>query len=473
MKDDRGNPGKIKLPAELAARLENQLGIRGMEEFTACLGKRPAAGLRLNTAKGTLSQLQGLMPFPLEAIPWAPAGFMFPEDERPGKLPYYQAGLYYLQDPSAMAPAAALDAQPGERVLDLCAAPGGKTTQIAAAMAGDGLLVANDYNPRRIKALIWNLEHWGATNCVVLNEEPERLAAAAPGFFDKILVDAPCSGEGMLRKDPEAARNWRKYSGRLCRETQDRLLDQAALMLAPGGRLVYSTCTFNPLENEGAVADFLERRPDFRLVPLPLFQGWQPGAALKDCRQLWPHLGDGEGQFFACMAKNTMQKGWDYPGSEGASAGRRPDRADGEAGGDSALDEELRPFGEFMKDNFYRPLSGPFALYNGHVYRFPPDLPNLAGLKVSRHGWYLGLIRNGRFTPSQHLAMGMKAERMKRRLDLDPREETTERYLKGETLMIGGDKGWTLVTLAGYPLGFGKQTGNHLKNEYASGWRLT
>ncbi|MCL1805597.1 MAG: RsmF rRNA methyltransferase first C-terminal domain-containing protein [Clostridiales bacterium] len=485
----------MRLPAELSARLQGQLGGEGLAAFLSCMEQTPVQGLRLNTLKGPVPELLRLTPFPLTPIPWAPGGFTYAPDVRPAKLHLYQAGIYYLQEPSAMAPAAALDAKPGERVLDLCAAPGGKTTQLASAMAGEGLLVANDNSLKRLKPLIWNLEHWGAVNAVVTNEEPHRLAAAFPGFFHKILIDAPCSGEGMLRKEPRALAGWRKYNGEACREIQDRLLDAAAAMLAPGGRMVYSTCTFNPLENEEAVEAFLGRQQGFRLLPAPIYEGWLQGRVLKDCRQIWPHLAKGEGQFLALMEKTAGAVGSADvlpAGAAGAANAARAAgfadvlpagaaraagfaRAAGSARGVSPASqpEDPSPFLAFMGESFTRPLEGDFTVTGGHVYRIPPGLPDMAGLKLGRRGWYLGMIRNGRFRPSQPLAMGIRAERMRRRLDLEPFGEHAERYLRGETLMLPGEKGWTLVTLAGFPLGFGRQTGDYLKNEYAGGWRLT
>ncbi|MDR0469001.1 MAG: RsmF rRNA methyltransferase first C-terminal domain-containing protein [Peptococcaceae bacterium] len=510
------------LPVELAVRLESQLGSKGMKAFLSSLEDEPVAGLRFNTLKGSPERMKELLPYALEPIPWTSAGYTFPGGERPGKSPYYLAGLYYLQEPSAMAPAAALDVKPGERVLDLCAAPGGKATQLAAALAGKGVLVANDNSPKRIRSLIWNLEHWGAVNAVVLNEDPARLAAVFPGYFDKILIDAPCSGEGMLRKDRRALQGWHRYTGQTCRDAQDKLLDQAAVMLAPGGRMVYSTCTFNPLENEEAIAAFLEKQTSFRLVPLPAFEGWQPGHALKECRQLWPHLVKGEGQFLTLMeqAGAARKRGGAEDGRNCAGAGQdiaegtlgfadgtaefsegtsevavgssgfaegiseftvgvtefaegSSEVADGISGfTESMVVEELLPFVRFVEENLLYPFNGPFAIYGGHVYRVPLGLPSLAGLKVSRPGWYLGMIRNGRFDPGQPLSMGMGAKQMKRRMDLDPEDGRIERYLRGETVMTPGEKGWTLVTVGGYPLGFGKQTGDFLKNEYASGWRI-
>ena len=482
-----------RLPAELAQRLTGQLGAEGFRSFLACLDHEPALGLRLNTGKAPLSELTAFLPFALQPIPWADGGFFYAVEDRPGKTPYYQAGLFYLQEPSAMAPAAALDVRPGERVLDLCAAPGGKTTQLAAALGGSGLLVANDSSPKRIKPLVWNMEHWGVTNAVVLNEEAGRLAVAFPGFFDKILVDAPCSGEGMLRKDPAALRGWRTYGGQVCRDAQDGLLDHAASMLADGGRLVYSTCTFNPQENEEAVAAFLVRQPAFSLLPLPLYEGWKPGANLRDCRQLWPHLGKGEGQFMALLEKRGISE--DVERVAATQRDKSPARSltARTASGISDIavvpsppkdlmrkpaedlakkpGEELEAYHAFAQENFTYPLEGPFVTFSGHVYRVPADLPDLAGLRVARPGWYMGLVRNGRFVTGQPLAMGLKADQFQRRLDLDPDGEEVRRYLRGETLMLGGARGWTLVTMGGFPLGFGRQTGEYLKNAYASGWR--
>ncbi|MCL2166812.1 MAG: RsmB/NOP family class I SAM-dependent RNA methyltransferase [Clostridiales bacterium] len=469
---------RAKLPSDLAARLESQLGKEEFDAFLSSLEEEPRHGLRCNTGKITISELVKLLPFPVHPVPWAPAGFRFSADERPGILPFYQAGLYYLQEPSAMAPAEMLDVKPGERVLDLCAAPGGKSTQLAAALSGEGLLVANDPNPKRIKSLIWNLEHWGATNAVVLNEEPRRLAAAFPGYFDKILIDAPCSGEGMLRKEPNAIHSWRRYSGQACRIVQDEILDQAALMLRDGGRIVYSTCTFNPMENEEAVAAFLKRQTGFFLLPLPYYNGWKPGDTLMECRQLWPHLVEGEGQFLASFEKSRHNAD-----SRHSADGRQTRARERESPGDAfsaAPSEdlssrtpggELEPFLEFIRAHLASPPKANYELYHGHVYQRPAGLPDLAGLKVSRPGWYQGVIRNGRFVPAQPLAMGLEAKQFKRKLDLDPLGELPARYLRGETLMLEGEPGWTLVTMGGFPLGFGRQTGSYLKNDYASGWR--
>jgi len=443
------------LPEIFRQRVRQQLGEEGWQAFLASFQNPPYNGLRINTLKGKQEDLLKLLNFPLEQVPWTKDGYYYPADLRPAKLPYYQAGLYYLQEPSAMSSAALLEPVPGDFVLDLCAAPGGKSTQIAAALQGQGLLVANDNSPKRVKALVWNLEHWGVTNYLVLQEDPRNMTGAFSEFFDKVLVDAPCSGEGMFRKDPKAAASWQAFSGEVCRKMQDDILQSAAVMLKPGGRLLYSTCTFNPLENEEAISAFLEAHPDFKLLDLPLYAGWQPGPMLPQTRQLWPHLVKGEGHFVALLQK-----------SGAAAASRKRTFTEKKV-------KELEPFYRFMAEYLTEPLPGPFALYDKHVYQVNPCLPDLKGLKVAKPGWYLGVLKGSNFEPSQAMAMGLKSEQFKQCLHLPADSPLVERYLKCETLMLEGPKGWTLVTLEGYPLGFGKQTDNFLKNNYPPGWRIT
>lgn len=455
-KNGKRQAGGAPMPEAFKERILQQLGPEAWEAFAACRNETPWGGLRLNTLKGRPEELRRLLPFDLEPVPWTRDGFYYPPGERPAKLPFYQAGLYYLQEPSAMSSAAMLDVKPGERVLDLCAAPGGKSTQLAAALQGKGFLAANDNSPKRVKALVWNLEHWGVTNYLVLQEEPSRMTRTFSGFFDKILVDAPCSGEGMFRKDPKAVAGWKAYNGEVCRAMQDEILKAAAPMLRPGGRLLYSTCTFNPLENEGTIQAFQDRHPEFKLVELPVYPGWMGGTQLPEVRQLWPHRVRGEGHFLALLEKEGARQ----------TSACIPEQPHHKAGKD-----QLRSFYQFMDENFTAPLEGPFAVFQQHVYKIYEHLPPLEGLKVAKPGWYMGMLKGERFEPSQAMAMGIRAEQMKRRLDLQPEDPLVNRYLKGETLMVQGEPGWTLVTMAGYPLGFGKQTPDYLKNHYPPGWR--
>ena len=270
----------------------------------------------------------------LQPVPWEPDGFYYPEELRPGRLPWHEAGMYYIQEASAMAPAMLCNAQPGERVLDLCAAPGGKSTKLAASLKGTGILVANEIHPERAKILSSNLERMGARNALVTNETPQKLASRFPLFFDRIVVDAPCSGEGMFRKEEEALTHWSPENVRMCAERQSGILEEAAAMLRAGGTLVYSTCTFSPEENEGVIFRFLKTHPEFSLVNIPALPGidvkkwgfaggrpeWIPeeDAETEDDRalaeqirgtiRLWPHLLGGEGHFAAVLRKDARGK---------------------------------------------------------------------------------------------------------------------------------------------------------------------
>jgi len=474
----------MHLPKEFTERMQGLL----KEEWNDLQGAWEGPlhqGLRVNTLKIPVEEFRRRAPFALEPVPWAKEGFYISPGDRPAKHPYYQAGLYYLQEPSAMAPAACLGIEPGDKVLDLCAAPGGKSTQAAALLRGKGLLVSNDNSAERVKALVWNLEHWGAANVVVTNEEPQRLGRVFPEYFDKILIDAPCSGEGMFRKDPRAARSWSEYNNTTCSLLQKEILDYGAAMLKPGGRLLYSTCTFSPEENESVIAAFLDNHTEYSLCELPGYNGWAVGQAqwvspavpprlhreLAKTRRLWPHKVRGEGHFLALLEKKKVSALPAYEGNNEAE--KLNDKKT--AGGNKLLPElqlKLLPFFSFMEENLVRPLTGSFILQGRYVYRLSTGLPSLDGLKVLRPGWFVGIINNNRFEPSQALAMGLKPEDVTRSVSLSVDDDNVERYLRAETLLLEGPRGWTLVCLEEFPLGWAKQTGEHLKNYYPPGWRL-
>ncbi|WP_028546431.1 RsmB/NOP family class I SAM-dependent RNA methyltransferase [Paenibacillus taiwanensis] len=316
------------LPTAFLGAMSSRLG----EEYPSFMDSyhhAPYAGLRVNTLKMEVDQFKKLFPLPIEPIPWTADGFYISEDARPGKHPFYYAGMYYIQEPSAMTPVEYLGVEQGDRVLDLCAAPGGKSVQIAARMGQDGILVTNDIHPDRTKALVRNMELYGVTRAVVLNEQPERIADALPEFFDKVLVDAPCSGEGMFRKDPEMVKAWEREPVLSYAAMQQDILDSAAKLVAPGGRLVYSTCTFSPEENEAAVARFLTKHPDYSVVEVPLSHGMKPGrpewasdclrehnweassdavAAVSRTIRLWPHHVKGEGHYVAVLTRGGKRQ---------------------------------------------------------------------------------------------------------------------------------------------------------------------
>lgn len=517
----------MKLPARFVDKMRDLLGAE-FDAFMASYESPRAFGLRINPLKLTIAEwlemsfLQGED----KEIPWTKNGYYYSEEERPGKHPYYHAGMYYIQEPSAMLPAELLDVRPGQRVLDLCAAPGGKTTQLAGKLAGEGVLVTNDNAAERTKALAKNVELAGVRNAIVLNDEPAKIAAAFPEWFDRILVDAPCSGEGMFRKDDSMIGDWERHSVQKCSAMQKDILKQAAAMLAPGGLLLYSTCTFSPEENESQIAAFLAEHDDFFIEPIPLANGLSGGRpdwidaetasmagdkivnSLAGTARLWPHLIRGEGHYVALLRRKgeTTQvslgiattvhaaRRKDGPlniGMKGQSKGKAAKgRGNGNHSAARPSDVDPRELWSAFKTEQLRwseeADGSALVSYGERVYLQPPGVPSLDGLKVVRAGWYIGEAKRQRFAPSQALAMGLRAEEAARSLDLNLKDdEESSRYLRGETLFVpferiasgaGAEakpKGYVLVCLNGRPVGWGKYEGGMLKNELSPGWRRT
>ena len=454
----------MHLPDPFIERMRDILG----DEFPAFLYSyeeaAPCQALRVNPEKLTAEEAASVLPFDLRPVPWAPGGFYYGRQDRPGRHPYHEAGLYYIQEPSAMAVGALADARPGERVLDLCAAPGGKTTHLAGSMAGEGLLVANEIHLSRAKILSQNVERMGIRNAVVTRETPQRLAEHFPEFFDRIVVDAPCSGEGMFRKEEQALSEWSEENVAHCAARQQEILDAAARMLVPGGTLIYSTCTFAPAEDEGSVSTFLDRHPDFfireRRTPPGLSAGrqeWGEGRPeLARTFRIWPHLVEGEGHYAAVLGRE----------GESMPLPRKPARHSS----DRALREMSTMWSTFVRENLRRAPEGELLLFGEQLYLLPAEIP-LRGLKVLRPGLHLGTGRKGRFEPSHALALAIRAEDANRTLSLNPEGEEIRAYLRGESLPCPGEKGWTLVLAGAYPIGWGKVSGGMLKNHYPKGLR--
>ena len=427
------------LPEAFLNRMKSQLG----EEYPAFLAslERPrAVALRFNPLKGDIPAL----PFVQDPVPWEPMGYYYDPDSRPGLHPYHEAGVYYLQEASAMAPVQLLDPQPGERICDLCAAPGGKTTQIAGRMAGEGLLLCNEINPKRAKVLSRNIERMGVANALVTNEHPEKLAQRLPGFFDRVLIDAPCSGEGMFRKEEAAVTDWSQETVEMCARRQAEILHSGAQLVRPGGRLVYSTCTFAPEEDEWAVEAFIKCHPEFELeaVDAPWFESQSVG-----CFRMWPHKLLGEGHFAAVFRKK----------------GNAPAEGIGCAG------EKLpKQWQTFAKELGIRLPEGIMLTFGQSLYWASEDLPDLRGLRVLRPGLELGIVKKDRFEPAHALALWMRD--CKNVLSLDPESQQIGAYMHGD--VIPTEKtGWCLVTVGGYSLGWGKGDGRVLKNHYPKGLR--
>ena len=427
------------LPEAFLKRIHTQLG-EEYEDFLRSLERPRAVALRFNPLKGEVPQL----PFVGSPVPWEPMGYYYDPDSRPGLHLYHEAGVYYLQEASAMAPVALLDPQPGERICDLCAAPGGKTTQIAGRMMGEGFLLCNEYSPKRAKILSRNIERMAVANALVTNEPTEVLARRFPGFFHRVLVDAPCSGEGMFRKEEAAVADWSQEAVEMCARRQQEILNNAAQMVAPGGRLVYSTCTFAPEEDEGVVAEFLARHPEFspESVEAPWFQTVENGGY-----RLWPHKLLGEGHFAAVLKRNGGEEGR-VPVCPG---GRLP-----------------KEWTEFAKALEIRLPAGKAVAFGDNLYWAPEELPELAGLRVLRPGLELGEVKKGRFQPAHALALWLKDCGNTARFA--PESPELARYLHGDVIPWG-KKGWCLVMAGDYSIGWGKGDGNCLKNHYPKGLR--
>ncbi len=427
------------LPKEFLARMERQLG----EEYPAYLAslQRPrAAALRFNPLKGEPPKV----PFGLTPVPWEPMGFYFDPDARPGLHPYHEAGVYYLQEASAMAPVALLAPQPGERICDLCAAPGGKSTQIAGRMKGEGFLLCNEYSPKRAKILSRNIERMGVANALVTNETPERLAKLLPGYFDRVLVDAPCSGEGMFRKEEAAITDWSEETVAMCARRQGEILREAAKLVRPGGLLVYSTCTFAPQEDEEAVESFLSEHPDFTPEPPPA-PWFTPGP--NGSFRLWPHKLKGEGHFAAVLRR--------------MGTGELPTAP---RGGETLP----KPWQDFARELGIRLPPGKAVTFGDTLYWASPDCPDLRGLKALRPGLELGQLLRGRFQPAHALALWLPD--CARQADFPPESDEIKAYLHGDVLP-GREKGWTRILCGGFGIGWAKGDGAQLKNHYPKGLR--
>lgn len=467
------------LPQEFEQRMQQMLQTE-YPDFIKSFENSHVQSLRRNPLKGSREDFLEKMPFELEETAWEPDGFYYKEEAQPGKHPFHEAGAYYIQEASAMAPAVYMDAKPGERVLDLCAAPGGKSTQLGAKMGGRGILVCNEIHPARAKILSENIERMGIANALVTNETPEKLAEHFPGYFDKILVDAPCSGEGMFRKHPEACREWSAENVEMCAQRQDGILDCAARMLKDGGRLVYSTCTFAPAEDEGSVLRFLARHPEFAVEDAQKWEGMTPGNAgwaqeygsLGDAAEeafleahkgapertvrLFPHHLKGEGHYLAVLKK----------GGE-AQENVRARSLYGIQKGIS--EKDCAPWREFEAENLNIRLDGTFLKFGDQIYVAPKELPALQGLKVLRPGLHLGTLKKGRFEPSHALALALSPADARRCAKLDLLQ--AKQWIGGMTVLWDGEKGWYMAALEGYGLGWGKLAGGILKNHYPKGLR--
>lgn len=454
-------------------------------------------GLRVNTLKISAEEFERIAPFHLKRIPWIPNGFYYEREDEPARHPFYAAGLYYLQEPSAMTPASRLIVEPGDRVLDLCAAPGGKATELATGLKGMGLIVANDINQARARALLRNMELFGVSNSFITNEPPHILADRFPEGFDKIMVDAPCSGEGMFRKNPAVMESWKEKGPEYFSVLQRDIILHAADMLKPGGRMFYSTCTFAPEENEGVITHLLGQRPEMELIPMEDYEGFSPGVLSFDgqdfhescvlCRRIWPHRMAGEGHFMALLRKKT-EDDQDYLGkNKDAWEETSVKNHRGKKKGRNKLSQSADQGGQEVLADFFRHVRGlRFAgdisqsdhmdIRGDKVYYVPDHGLADKNLHFLRNGVYLGDLKKKRFEPSQPFALALSKEEYDRTIDLPAGDERIHAYLAGESIRLDDQagflqNGWHLLMADGYPLGWGKLSGTTLKNKYPPGWR--
>lgn len=493
------NMNQTDLPSAFADRMKTMLGEEEFGCFLSSYASDNRKALRANLLKLSREELKAMVPgeWDLIPVPWEESGACYAtaEDVRPGKHPYHEMGLYYMQEPSAMAVAAFSGAARGERILDLCAAPGGKSTQLAAAMQGKGILISNEIHPARAKILSQNIERIGARNVIVTNETPQHLAERFPGYFDRVVVDAPCSGEGMFRKEEQAIPMWSPENVTSCALRQQEILDAAARMVCPGGTLVYSTCTFAPEEDEAGIGAFLKKHPDFSVDDLPgelgdkmeqfgfcrgnrewvKMLGEEDEEILREIEgslRLWPHRlkkPGGEGHFLCRMKRAGI-----HPHPAEAAETSTLKKKKGKAG---KTDNTAAEYLEFEKAALTVPFleqcsedtRGKLIRFGEEIYLEPEGL-SLAGLKVLRPGLHLGTLRKNRFEPSHALALALKAGDV--RSSYACTEPEMQAYQRGDSIPCERElAGWTLMLLDGFPAGWAKAAGGMLKNHYPRGLR--
>ena len=459
----------MNLPIEFEKKMKAFLG-NEWDDFLYSYDNNRFQALRFNTLKVQSHEeiMRILMVLEISSdkrVSWANEAYYFDENVRPGKHPYHEMGLYYIQEPSAMSAAALLAPKPGMRVLDLCAAPGGKSTQLATYLGDSGLLVSNEINTQRSRILSQNIDRMGIKNAIVTNEDSFVLASHFPGLFNAIQVDAPCSGEGMFRKLPEAIEQWSIENVAICAARQKEILDNAAVMLKPGGVIVYSTCTFSKEENEDVIEYFLERHPDF---------------TLEEMERFWPHKVDGEGHFVAKLVRrgcvDTDLKADRKTKKNKNSKNRKNETKP------ALTKENMKLLSEFLDETISEDMAAwiknsRLVMFGEQLYRLPDMEVDIKGLKVQRAGLHIGEFKKQRFEPSHSLALALKLNDAKNLVKLTCDNPQTTGFFNGQSVVLSDEqaaeckKGWALVCVDGYTAGWGKVNGTQVKNHYPKGLR--
>ncbi|MGN1054883.1 MAG: RsmF rRNA methyltransferase first C-terminal domain-containing protein [Erysipelotrichaceae bacterium] len=422
------------------------------DDYLNSFNEKRIHSLRVNNAKISNEEFERICPFKIKRIPWIENGYYFDENDRPSKHPYYYAGLYYLQEPSAMTPANVLPIEKGDIVLDACAAPGGKSLELASKLGDSGLLVSNDISVSRAYSLLKNLELGGHKNIYVMAEDISKLSKKFVKSFDKILIDAPCSGEGMFRKDPSIIKEWEDKGNEYYANLQKDIVKSAVSMLKDGGMMVYSTCTFDKSEDEDIVSYILSLDDDLKLERINEYEGFTRGIDMDGAIRLYPHKLQGEGHFVALVKKDT------------------PKTVTVKKKHVSKIDsKEAEEFIKLIKRDFD---DGYFEIINNNLYFIPEYDFEKKGLRILRSGLLMGEIKKHSFEPSMALALNLKMNEFKNVINLSVDDKRVISYLKGETISVPEAKdGWVLVCVNGYSLGFGKMQSGIMKNKYAKEWR--
>ena len=471
-----------KLPEKYVERMKRLLGEQ-YPLYEAALSRPPTKGFRVNTKKISAEDFEGINVFGAERIPYVEDGFYLDYEDKIGNHPFHHAGMVYVQEPAAMAPAECIDIQPDWWVLDMCAAPGGKSSQIAGKLGEGSVLVSNEIIPSRCRILTGNVERLGLTNVITTCMDTERLAAEFPRTFDLIMVDAPCSGEGMFRKEEIAIDEWSEDNVRMCAERQAKILDNAVNALSNGGYIVYATCTFSLEENEMTVDGFLRRHPEFEIVPVcrDVERATVEGIYFEGCacesigyaRRFYPHIGRGEGQFMAVLHSTLDKQPRGELESKTVSADGRAERGKGKNRARKASTELsagiISAARAFLSETLCSYKAENVTEYNGNPVYFPPLFKVKNGVAFS-FGVNIGEVRKNYIQPHHQFFMAMGRD-FKRRIELSPDSDELRRYLHGESFECDCEDGWAVVTVCGCSVGGVKVVSGTAKNHYPKGLR--
>lgn len=413
------------------------------DAYLASFEQDSFAGLRVNTNKISVENFLRIFPYKLDPIPWTTDGFYYNSEDPVTKHPYYYAGLYYIQEPSAMLPAQVLPVEENEWVLDTCAAPGGKSTKLATKLKNTGVLVSNDISASRCQALIKNLERFGTKNMIVTSCDIDKLVEYFPACFDKILIDAPCSGQGMFRKEKHLIKAYEERDDSYYAPIQKGIIENALKLLKDGGKLVYSTCTFSVKEDEEVIQYALSICPELKVLPIDQYDGF---VSNEYGTKLFPHRIKGEGHFVSLLQKGEK--------IQQRSQKNKEIKFNFESISITALNAHQ----ETIKDNVY----------------LVPDLSiDTKGLRILRSGLLLGEQKKNRFEPSGQLALALTMDCCKNVINLKADDPRVIKYLKGETIDtkdIKSKDGYALICVDSFPLGFAKVSKGSCKNKYPKGW---